>query len=33
MEKLKIEDFRAISKQIDKIFGNFITYITNEDLL
>lgn len=33
MEKLKIEDFRAIRKQIDEIFGEFVKYVDNEDAI
>lgn len=33
MEKLKIEEFRAIRKQIDEIFGEFVKYVDNEDAI
>ena len=33
MEKLKVEEFRAIRKQIDEIFGKYAKYVDDEDAI
>lgn len=33
MEKLKVEEFRAIRREIDEIYSEFIKYVDNEDAI